>query len=110
MRVAIASNSEPQRNYLKMMLERSGLEVVATVPIGGEIVAKLSREPVDVLLVDLDESAHCSHELDRLIDEVRNQHKIPVLFNDGSSDGTGGGISDLGRRLTLKLTSLIGRG
>jgi general secretion pathway protein A len=110
MRVAIASNSERQRNYLKMMLERSGLEVVAAVPIGGEIIAKLSREPVDVLLVDLDESTHRSLELDRLIDEVRSQHKIPVLFNDGSSDGTGGNISDLGRKLTLKLTSLIGRG
>jgi type II secretory pathway predicted ATPase ExeA len=110
MRVAIASNSERQRNYLKMMLERSGLEVVATVPIGGEILAKLSREPVDVLLVDLDETAHRSHELNHLIDEVRSQYRIPVLFNDGSSDGTGGGIADLGRKLTLKLTSLIGRG
>lgn len=110
MRVAIASNSERQRNYLKMMLERSGLEVVATVPISGEIVAKLSREPVDVLLVDLDEGSHRSHDLDRLIDEVRSQCRIPVLFNDGSSDSTGGAITNLGRKLTLKLTSLIGRG
>jgi predicted outer membrane repeat protein len=93
-----------------MMLERTGLEVVATVPIGVEIVAKLSREPVDVLLVDLDEGAHHSPDLDRLIDQVRSQCKIPVLFNDSSSAGTGGAISDLGRKLTLKLTSLIGRG
>jgi hypothetical protein len=110
MRVAVASNSERQRNHLKMMLERSGLKVVATVPISREIIAKLNQEPVDILLVDLDEAVHRSHDLDRLIDEIQNQCMIPVLFNDGSSDGTGGGITDLGRKLTLKLTSLIGRG
>jgi hypothetical protein len=93
-----------------MMLERSGLKVVATVPISREIIAKLNQEPVDILLVDLDEAVHRSHDLDRLIDEIQNQCMIPVLFNDGSSDGTGGGITDLGRKLTLKLTSLIGRG
>jgi predicted outer membrane repeat protein len=110
MRVAIASESERQRNYLKMMLERSGLKVVAAVPIGDELVEQLNREQVDVLLMDLDESAHRSRDLDRLIDQVRCECKIPVLFNDSSSAGSGGAISDLGRKLTLKLTSLIGRG
>lgn len=110
MRVAIASDSERQRNYLKMMLERSGLKVVAAVPIGDGIIAQLNREHVDVLLMDLDEGAHRSHDLDRLIDQVQSQCRIPILFNDSSSVGTGGAISDLGRKLTLKLTSLIGRG
>jgi thymidine kinase len=110
MRVAVASNSERQRNHLKMMLERSGLKVVATVPINREIIAKLNQEPVDILLVDLDEGAHRSHDLDSLIDEIQNQCRIPVLFNDGSPDGVGGTITDIGRKLTLKLTSLIGRG
>jgi DNA-binding NarL/FixJ family response regulator len=93
-----------------MMLERSGLKVVASVPISDGLVEQLNREQVDVLLMDLDESAHRSHDLDRLIDEVRSQCGIPVLFNDSSSDGTGGAIKDLGRKLTLKLASLIGRG
>jgi predicted outer membrane repeat protein len=110
MRVAIASESERQRNYLKMMLERSGLKVVAAVPIGDALVEQLNREQVDVLLMDLDESADRSRDLDRLIEQVRSQCKIPVLFNDSSSAGSGGAISDLGRKLTLKLTSLIGRG
>lgn len=110
MRVAIASESERQRNYLKMMLERSGLKVVAAVPIGDELVEQLSREQVDVLLMDLDEGADRSRDLDRLIDRIRSQCKIPVLFNDSSSADSGGAISDLGRKLTLKLTSLIGRG
>ncbi|BAV33925.1 general secretion pathway protein [Sulfuricaulis limicola] len=109
MRIAIASESERQRHYLKMTLERSGLRVVAAVPIGDGLVEQLNREQVDVLLMDLDEGAERSRDLDRLIEQVRNQCKIPVLFNDSSSAGSGGAISDLGRKLTLKLTSLIGR-
>ena len=110
MRVVIASDSERQRNYLKMMLERSGLKVTAAVPIGEEIITQLGREQADVLLMDLDEGAHRSRDLDRLIDQIQSQCRIPVLFNDSSSAGTGGALSDLGRKLTLKLTSLIGRG
>ena len=109
MRVAIASDSERQRNYLKMMIERSGLKVVAALPISEDIVDQLNRENVDVLLMDLDEGARRSYDLDRLIDQVQSKCKIPVLFNDSSPANTGGTISDLGRKLTLKLTSLIGR-
>lgn len=110
MRVAIASDTERQRNYLKMLLERSGLKVAAAFPLDEDIVEQLNRENVDVLLMDLDEGAHRSHDLDRLIDQIQSQCRIPVLFNDSSSAGTGGALSDLGRKLTLKLTSLIGRG
>jgi predicted outer membrane repeat protein len=93
-----------------MMLERSGLKVVAAVSIDEDVVEHLNRENADVLLMDLDEGAQRSYDLDRLIDQVQSQCRIPVLFNDSSSTGTGGAISDLGRKLTLKLTSLIGRG
>jgi CheY-like chemotaxis protein len=110
MRIAIASDSERQRNYLKMMLERSGLKVVAAVPIGEEIITQLNREQADVLLMDLDEGVHRSQDLDRLIERVQSQCRIPVLFNDSSPASTGSTITDLGRKLTLKLTSLIGRG
>lgn len=110
MRIAIASDSERQRNYLKMMIERSGLKVVAAVPISEDIADQLNRENVDVLLMDLDEGARRSYDLDRLIDQVQSKCKIPVLFNDSSSANTAGTVSDLGRKLTLKLTSLIGRG
>jgi CheY-like chemotaxis protein len=110
MRIAIASDSERQRNYLKMMLERSGLKVVAAVPIGEEIIQQIGQEQVDVLLMDLDEGAHRSYDLDRLIEKVQTQCRVPVLFNDNSSAGNANAILDLGRKLTLKLTSLIGRG
>ena len=111
LRVAIASDSERQRNYLKMMLERSGLQVVVAVAVDEELIEQLDRENVDVLLMDLDEgAARRPYDLDRLIDQVQSKCKIPVLFNDSSSADSGGAISDLGRKLTLKLTSLIGRG
>ena len=111
LRVAIASDSERQRNYLKMMLERSGLQVVVAVAVDEELIEQLDRENVDVLLMDLDEgAARRPYDLDRLIDQVQSKCKIPVLFNDSSSAGAGGAISDLGRKLSLKLTSLIGRG
>jgi len=111
LRVAIASDSERQRNYLKMMLERSGLQVMVAVAIDEELIEQLDRENVDVLLMDLDEGVtRRPFDLDRLIDQVQSKCKIPVLFNDSSSAGAGGAISDLGRKLTLKLTSLIGRG
>ena len=83
---------------------------MAAVPIGQEIIEQLNREQADVLLMDLNETAHRSRDLDRLIERVQSQCRIPVLFNDSSPAGTGGAISDLGRKLTLKLTSLIGRG
>ncbi|MEW6330048.1 MAG: AAA family ATPase [Pseudomonadota bacterium] len=110
MRVAIASDSERQRNYLKMMLEQSGLKVVTVTPIDEEVIARLDREQVDVLLMDLDGSAHRLRDLERLIARIQNQCRIPVLFNDGSPSGAGGAVADISRRLTLKLTSLIGRG
>ena len=63
-----------------------------------------------MLLVDLDEGGtRQAYDLDRLIDQVQSKCRIPVLFNDSSSASAGNAIADLGRRLTLKLTSLIGR-
>jgi DNA-binding NarL/FixJ family response regulator len=110
MRVAIASDSDRQRNYLKLMLERSGMKVVTVMPIGDDIVEQLSRENADVLLMDLDEGSRRLHDLDRLIDQVRSDCRIPVLFNDSSSNDTNDTVSDSGRKLTLKLTSMFGRG
>lgn len=110
LRVAIASDSEHRRRHLRMMLERSGLQVTVAAPVDSDIVERLGREQVDVLLIDLDERAPRSRDLDELINRIRDQCRIPVLFNDSSPAGSDGAISDLGHRLTLKLTSLIGRG
>jgi general secretion pathway protein A len=111
LRVAIASDSERQRSYLKAILERSGFQVVAAVPVGEDLISQVRGENVEVLLMDLDEGiARRPYDLERLIDRIRDECRIPVLFNDSSSAGVSGAISDIGRKLTLKLTSLIGRG
>jgi type II secretory pathway predicted ATPase ExeA/CheY-like chemotaxis protein len=110
LRIAIASDSERQRTYLKMLLERSGLQIVTTTAVNQELIGQLSGESVDVLLIDLDESAvHQGSDLDRLIDQIQSKCRIPVLFNDSSATSSGNTISDIGRKLTLKLTSLAGR-
>jgi general secretion pathway protein A len=111
LRVAIASDSERQRSYLKAVLERSGFQVLAAVPVGEELVAQLHGANVEVVLMDLDEGiTRRPYDLERLIDRIRDEFRIPVLFNDSSSAGVAGAISDIGRKLTLKLTSLIGSG
>jgi type II secretory pathway predicted ATPase ExeA len=110
MRIAIASDSERQRNYLKMMLEHSGLRVVMVGAIGEDIIEHLNREYADVLLMDLDETSYRTHDLDRLIEQVQSKCGIPVLFNDSSTSAAKDVMSDIGRKLTLKLTSITGRG
>lgn len=109
LRVGIASDSERQRNYLKLMLERSGLQVVMTTSIDRELIGKLGLHEVDVLLMDLDETIDRKlHDLDQLVDELQNKFRIPVLFNDSSS-AANSTVKDIGHKLNLKLTSLIGR-
>ena len=110
LRVAIASDSERQRNYLKMMLERSGLQVVMAFAVDQEMIQKMSLHDVDVLLMDLDESVDRSaSDLDQLVEQIQSKFRIPVLFNDSSSAGAKSTAKDIGRKLSLKLTSLIGR-
>lgn len=109
LRVAIASDSEMQRSYLKMMLERSGLKVALATAIDRNLTYKLGLQEVDVLLMDLDENVdHGIEGLDQLVEEVQKKFRIPVLFNDSSSAGANSSIKDIGRKLSLKLTSLVG--
>lgn len=111
LRVAVASDSERQRSYLKTILERSGFQVVAVVPVNEELVEQVHGKNAEVLLIDLDEAITCrSYDLERIVDRIRGDCRIPVLFNDGTSAGVGGAISDIGSNLTLKLTSIVGRG
>jgi type II secretory pathway predicted ATPase ExeA/CheY-like chemotaxis protein len=111
LRILVASDSESQRSYLKMVLERSGMQVVSAVPLSEQLLDTVDQESVDVVLVDLDE--HIEREsgyLDNLLDHLREQCRLPVLFNDSSAAATNVTIGDLGKKLTIKLTSLMGRG
>jgi len=111
LRILVASDSESQRTYLKMVLERSGMQVVSAVPLTEQLLDRVDQDGVDVVLVDLDE--HIEREpgyLDNLLDHLREQCRLPVLFNDSSAAAPNVTIGDLGKKLTIKLTSLMGRG
>jgi len=111
LRILVASDSESQRTYLKMVLERSGMQVVSAVPLSEQLLDRVDQESVDVVLVDLDE--HIEREpgyLDNLLDHLREQCRLPVLFNDSSAAAPNVTIGDLGKKLTIKLTSMMSRG
>jgi type II secretory pathway predicted ATPase ExeA len=111
LRILVASDSESQRTYLKMVLERSGMQVISAVPLSEQFLDQVDQESVDVVLVDLDE--HIEREpghLDSLLDHLRDQCRLPVLFNDSSAATPNVTIGDLGKKLSIKLTSLMGRG
>jgi general secretion pathway protein A len=100
LRIAVASDSEPQRLRLRETLERAGMQVVATVAITEDQLRNLKRDQVDVLLVDLDDEM--GSEL-YYINDVLEQLDIPVLYNDGSGISASG---DLDKNLSLKLISM----
>lgn len=110
LRVLIISDSESQRVYLKMVLERSGVQVVSAVPIGEELFRYVELENVDAVLVDLDENnQHTPDYLPELLDRLQNQCRMPILFNDSSMIAKKLSTIDFGKKLTLKLTSLVSR-
>ena len=100
LRIAVASDSESQRLRLRETLERAGMRVVATVAITEDQLRTLSRDQVDVLLVDLDDEMGSDLFY---INDILEQLDIPVLYNDGSSVTAGG---DLEKNLSLKLISM----
>jgi len=111
LRVLIASDSESQRTYLRIALERSGMQVVSAVALNEDLLNKFDQENTDVLLVDLDENVQYPPDyLENLLDDLQERCGLPVLFNDSSAAGRRGSSVDLSKKLTLKLTSLIGRG
>ncbi len=111
LRVLIVSDSESQRAYLKMVLERSGVQVVSAVPIGVELFKYVELDNVDVVLVDLDENIQQTPDyLPELLDKLQNQCRMPILFNDSSMVTKKLSTADFGKKLTLKLTSLVARG
>jgi len=107
LRVAIASKSELQRANLKMMLERSGLQVVVTRPLSDDFVAQVSANIADVLLIDLDDTI--DEDID-VLDQLLEQSQVPILFNDSATTRQPALVSDadIGKKLASKLVSLVG--
>lgn len=101
LRIAVASGTESRRNQLRGTLERSGMQVVLDVPLTEEELRGISRDQVDVLLVDLyDEMGNDLY----YINDILEQLDIPVLYNDGSGTTASG---ELDKKLSLKLISML---
>jgi response regulator RpfG family c-di-GMP phosphodiesterase len=85
LRILVASDSETQRSYLKMVLERSGAEIVSAVPLDDSLFGRVNQANVDAVLVDLEAGTDYSPGyLEGLADRIQQQCKVPVLFNDSS--------------------------
>lgn len=109
LRVAIASESELQRANLKLMLERSGLQVVVTRPMSDDFLNQVSANIADVLLIDLDDTT--DDDMD-LLDQLLEQSHLPILFNDSAATRQSSLVfdADVGKKLASKLVSLVGGG
>lgn len=110
LRILVASESAQQRSYLKMVLERSGVDIVSAVPLDERLFGRVDQANVDAVLVDIEEGTDYSPGyLEGLVDRIQQQCKVPVLFNDSSFSAAKPSKDDLGRKLSLKLTALIAR-
>jgi len=106
LRVAILSDSDKQRQNLKVLLTSSGMEVVDEQPLSSMTIKQITIDNTDVLLVDMDDNVE--HELD-FLDELLDS-PVPILFNDASSTRMKAAQrnSDWGRMLTKKLAHVAG--
>jgi type II secretory pathway predicted ATPase ExeA len=105
LRVAVVSDTESQRDYLKSVLDQCGMEVVAAMTVASEPITLASLNRPDILIVDLD------HDVERDLRHLAallEQSAGPVLFNDSSDARTDNSNSDasLRKRLSLKLAAL----
>ncbi len=100
LRVALIADQDKQGKRLKELLESSGLDVIVDQAIRDYRPEEVGADMVDVLLVNLVESA--GDEMERLEALIENS-VVPILFNEGGVPGGGG----WGRKLIAKLTGLV---
>jgi len=83
-KVAVFASSPDQRQHLKTMLEKNGLDVVVSEAVGDQFLSALNQNPADVLLIDLRDDEDDDLEF---LDTLTEQSDIPILFNDSGSEG-----------------------
>ncbi|MGD8641294.1 MAG: chemotaxis protein CheB [Gammaproteobacteria bacterium] len=105
-KVAIFASSDEQRRHLQTMLEKNGLSVAVSETTGGAFVGALNQQPVDVMLIDLDENDD-DDDLD-FLDEITEKFDTPLLFNDSGPEGVnlGSSNSNWSKKLAEKLTDM----
>jgi general secretion pathway protein A len=106
LRVAVICDAGGDRTTLKNALEKCGLQVVAILPFERIPNAATDFNNADILFVDLNENIdQVLQQLDQLLEECR----LPVLYSDSSDTrlGLADATGNFGKRLTLKLASLV---
>jgi general secretion pathway protein A len=106
LRVAVICDAGGDRTTLKNALEKCGLQVVAILPFERIPNVATDFNNADILFVDLNENIdQVLQQLDQLLDECR----LPVLYSDSSDTrlGLADATGKFGKRLTLKLASLV---
>lgn len=105
LRVAIASGSEQQRDNLKSILEKGGLQVVVNRPPNDQFLILIDSGQADVLLLDLNDETE--QELS-FIELLLERSTLPMLFNDSASTRMDAAAYDSawGKNLARKLIAL----
>jgi len=87
------------------------MQFVTKFPLGEALIEPLNRGEVEVLLAGLNEGLVRRREYDiaGLVNRVHSGCFIPGLFSGSSPIGAGRTIPDPDRKLTLKITPVIGR-
>ncbi|MFN2337570.1 MAG: hypothetical protein ABR544_01190 [Gammaproteobacteria bacterium] len=82
------------------------MDIVRQIPLRKDYLDQLDPAEIDILLVDLDEDAEL--RVDDLY-EWLNEWDLPVLFNESiaTERSLEEGDQEFGRKLTLKLISLL---
>jgi type II secretory pathway predicted ATPase ExeA len=104
LRIVIASDSTSQRERLRTVLEKFGMEVIAAVGLYEDDLRRIPRQGVDVVLVDLDENVE--QEL-YFLEEILGKLDMPILFSDSTAPHNTSNPRDFEKKLTLKLFSLM---
>lgn len=101
-KVAVLASSADQRNHLRTMLEKTGLQVVLSEAEGDEFLSKLKRTEANVLLIDIGDTDDSALDL---IDTLSEESALPILFNDSGAEGVNLAVS--GETWAIKLAKKL---
>ena len=108
LRVAILYTSEKRLADFTRALAKHDVVIIGRHSVGSTTLAQMTAEQVDVILVDLDDTA--DRVLDILQDLIETSH-LPMLFNDSTTTELSANTPnpEWGRRLVAKLWSITKR-
>jgi len=79
--LAIVSNTVRHREHMRKVMERNGLNVVASESLSQSFINQLVELQADVILLDADEQMEQHGLMEQLLDST----EVPIIFNDASA-------------------------